>query len=73
LCTIKEAIALDTANPRHYKCGARLIVEVLRLKPSFYSNLALARTWYKKALGLGMHPAELAKIKQVLEKNGFFV
>jgi tetratricopeptide (TPR) repeat protein len=68
LNAFQKAIALDPANPRHYKCGARLIVDVLRLKPSFNGNLALAMTWYEKALALGMRPAQLAEINRFIKK-----
>lgn len=69
LAAFKKAVRIDPLNPRHYKCGARLIVEVYRIRPSFYRDFPLARTWYEKALALGMHPTELAEIRGVLEKN----
>jgi len=66
---LKRPFASNPANPRHYKCGALMIVEVLKTKPTFSNNLALAKIWYKKALALGIHPAELAEVKRILEKK----
>jgi len=66
LAAFKKAISLDPANPRHYRCGSRLIVDALRHDPRFSAHIPLARDWYEKALALGIPIADLAYVKNSL-------
>ncbi len=50
----EPTFALDPANARHYKCGARLIADVLRLKANFDGNLILVKRWYEMTLAIGI-------------------
>ncbi len=70
LSAYERAIRMDPANPRHYKSGAQLIVEVCKIQPGFNRCLPLAKTWYERAIALGTDPSKLANVKRVLELNG---
>jgi len=70
LSAYERAIRIDPANPRHYKSGAQLIVEVCGIQPRFHRYLPLAKTWYERAIALGTHPSKLANVKRVLKLNG---
>ena len=69
LSAYKRAIHIDPANPRHYKSGAHLIVEVYRVQSRFHRYLPLAKTWYERAIALGTYPSKLANVKRALDIN----
>lgn len=63
------AIRLEPRNPRHYKCGATLILKACeRGSDRFRTRLSLARKWCDEALRLGALPRELAEVSNQLAR-----
>ena len=59
-----RAMAEEPQNPRHYKCGAKLIMTAFERGDSrFRGRLDLARAWVARARRLGGSDHELARLK----------
>jgi len=68
--SFSAAIRLEPNNPRHYKCGATLIVKAYeRGSDRFRARLSLAKNWCAKARELGMTAQELASLERDIERQ----
>lgn len=64
----KTAIRLEPRNPRHYRCGATLILKAYeRGSDRFRDRLVLAERWCEEARHLGTPHHELAMLQRDLE------
>jgi len=65
--SFSTAIRLEPNNPRHYKCGATLILKACeRGSERFQGRLSLAKKWCEEAQRLGMPSHELAALQREL-------
>lgn len=60
LRAFQTAIGLEPTNGLHYKCGARLIVEVSKKDPRFRDRLTLAQEWANRAMQFGAPVGEFS-------------
>jgi tetratricopeptide (TPR) repeat protein len=64
----RTAIRLEPRNPRHYRCGATLILKAYeRGSDRFRDKLLLAKRWCEEARHLGTPRHELAMLQRDLE------